>query len=90
MRRPFSDPARREGIVFVMCSTCARTLSTESAARILSSDMYRILQRSHSRVRGRDSSIIVEDRGGGKRPHHLKTSGTEGGLEKVALGKDQG
>jgi len=47
--------------------------------------MYRILQRPHSRVRGRDLSIIVEDRGGGKRPYHLKTSGPEGRLEKVAL-----
>jgi hypothetical protein len=39
MRRWLSDPARREGMLSQMCSTWARTLSADSAARISFSDI---------------------------------------------------
>jgi hypothetical protein len=39
MRLPFAEPARREGISVVMCSTWAFTLAAETAATTLSSDM---------------------------------------------------
>src|SRR5687768_16394381 len=41
MRRPFSEPASRDGIVVVMRSTWARTSSAETAPTTLSSDIPR-------------------------------------------------
>ena len=45
MRRPFSEPASRDGIVVVMRSTCPRTSSADTAPTTRSSDMPRCTAR---------------------------------------------
>src|SRR5690348_5577471 len=39
MRLPLAEPARREGISVVICSTCAFTLAASTAATTCSSDI---------------------------------------------------